>query len=217
MIKAVIFDFDDTLIRTYDTFIDSLGIFTERGGLPMPTESKIRENYGKSCAEIASILWPGAQVDKIVEEISTLLIQKHPIPVKGVHEILDVLSRNLVLGIVTGRPRSALTKSLMGAKIDFKKFAFTLTQDDIQKPKSDPGYFDSAMGELGKLGISKDEVLFVGDSVHDLETAQNTGIRFVGVLTGLTVQEDFVQKGLQESMIIPSVMELPLFIQDNGF
>ena len=66
MIKAVIFDFDDTLIRTYDTFIDSLGIFTERGGLPMPTESKIRENYGKSCAEIASILWPGAQVDKIV-------------------------------------------------------------------------------------------------------------------------------------------------------
>lgn len=218
MLKAVIFDFDDTLIHTYENGITNMRIVADNLGLPLPSESILREHWGSSWEQLNHELWPEVNPDAISEKYSSLASSLKPFPpVNGVHEILDILSKKFVLGMVTGRDKRLFEQRLVGAGIDFSKFSFLLTQDDIQKPKSDPGYFAPVMKELEKLGITKDEILFVGDSVHDFEAARNAGIHFVGVLTGPASKEDLLQKGLEEGMIIPSVMELPHLIRNNGF
>jgi len=218
MIKAVIFDFDDTLVETYEVVSENLKLVLKKNGLNIPTERDLREHWGKSCNELFSTLWPGIDKNIIYEQEKELLKTfKSPSPVKGVHEMLDLLSNKFILGIVTGGDKNFFMEKIIKAGIDIKKFSFVLTQDEVQKPKSDPGYFAPAFSELEKLGISKNEVLFVGDSVYDYEAAKNAGILFAGVLTGPASREDFMKKGVKESMIIPSVMELPGFIKSNGF
>jgi len=218
MIKAVVFDFDDTLVHTYENGVNNLRAVADNLGLPAPTESLLKENWGKAWEEFNERVWPGINAELIVNAYSSLAssMKSFP-PVEGVHGILDLLSRRFVLGIVTGRTNQLFQRRLMGAGIDFSKFSFMFTQDDIKKPKSDPGYFDPVLKELATLGISKDEILFVADSVYDYDVARNADIHFVGVLTGPASREDLLKKGVEEQMIIPSVVELPELIRNNGF
>ena len=143
---------------------------------------------------------------KFTEQYFSLASSLPPLPpIEGVHETLDILSRKFVLGIVSGRPRAGFGHAMMGAGLDFSKFSFILSQDDTGRSKDEHGYFDPALRELAKLGIRKEEVLFVGDSVFDFEASKNAGIHFVGVLTGPATRGDL------------EVMELPRFIESNGF
>jgi phosphoglycolate phosphatase len=43
------------------------------------------------------------------------------------------------------------------------------------------------------LGVNKDEVLYVGDSYIDAETAVNAGVDFAAVTTGPTDKETFMR------------------------
>ena len=216
MIKAVIFDFDDTLVHTYENITDTLRVFSKREGLHFPPETLLRKHWGKTWKEFFTAVWPGIE-SGVLRKFSRLSRFK-PLPaVRGAHEVLDVLSKKYVIGIVTGRDRDSLMHRLFHSGIDFKKFSFIIAQDEIQKSKSHPAYFLPALSELEKLGIGKEEILFVGDSVYDYEIAQNAGLSFVGVLTGPNTREEFLGKGVKEQMILPSVLELPHFIENNGF
>lgn len=218
MIKAVVFDFDDTLVHTYENGMDNLRIIAQRIGLPLPSKKSLKEHYGKSWKDFVSTMWPEMDIESFSEKYFSLATQLKPSPpVHGVHEILDILSKKFVLGIVTGNEKNAFLQKLMQAGIAFSKFHFMLAENDIRKSKGDPSYFDPMVNELSRLGIKKNEVLFVGDSIHDYETAKKAGISFVGVLTGLSTRSDLVAEGLRERMIIPSVMELPHLIENNGF
>jgi phosphoglycolate phosphatase-like HAD superfamily hydrolase len=218
MIKAIVFDFDDTLIHTYRNGIDNLRIIGKELGLPVPEESEMRKEWGKAAKDFISNLWPGCNPADFSEKYISLSSSLKPYPpVEGVHEMLDLLSRRFVLGIVTGSERIAFSRKMVSAGLDFSKFSFILTNDEIQKSKNEAGYFDPLFRELEKLGISKKEVLFVGDSVYDYEAARAGGIHFVGVLTGPSTEEDFIRKGAERGMLIPSVTELPRLIRDNGF
>lgn len=41
------------------------------------------------------------------------------------------------------------------------------------------------------MGGTKDEVLYVGDSLVDAKTAKNADVKFAAVLTGTTARADF--------------------------
>jgi len=217
MIRAVIFDFDDTLIHTYSTAMQNLRQVTKQMGVPLPPETELRLHWGRTWKDFNNTLFPQIDLEQAFQQFHmTDAFHMYP-AVKGVHESIDALSKGFVLGIVTGRPRALFSKRLQEASLDFNKFAFIMTQDEIQKPKSDPGYFDAALNELAKLGIGKDEVLFVGDSVFDFQASQNAGLHFVGVLTGPATRQDLEKEGLDNHLIIPSVFELPHLIRNNGF
>ena len=57
--------------------------------------------------------------------------------------------------------------------------------EDIDRPKPDPQGLNKA---IAMLGLSKEQVLYVGDSYVDARTAKAAGVDFVGVLTGTTTR-----------------------------
>lgn len=218
MIKAVVFDFDDTLIETFQNGLDNLRFVSEKTGISFPTQQAIREHYGKSWGEFVSNIWPEMEIKEFTEIFAAFqpAFKSYP-AVKGAHEIIDLLSKHYVLGIQTGGAREHFLRNALNAKIDLKKFSFVITASENPLPKKDPKYFDLAFKELNKLGVDQKEVLFVGDSVFDYSLAQRAGIHFVGVLTGPSRKEELIAEGVEERMIIPSILELPQFIQANGF
>ena len=44
---------------------------------------------------------------------------------------------------------------------------------------------------IDRLGMNKCDVLYIGDSYIDAETAHNAGVDFAGVTTGSTSKSDF--------------------------
>ncbi len=60
--------------------------------------------------------------------------------------------------------------------------------EDVQIEKPNP---EGLLLAVEQLGIRKEEVLYVGDSLVDAQTAQNAGISFAGVLTGTTTRGEF--------------------------
>lgn len=217
MIRAVIFDFDDTLVHTFQNGFTDLKMLSERIGLEPPSMDDVRRNWGKSVREFVKTLWPKARFSDFLKARRGEDILRSCPPVRGVHEAIDILGSKYIIGIVTGSNRSHFMRRAVEAKLNLSKFSFIFTADEIKQPKSDPGFFNTAYEELGKLGIGREEVLFVGDSVYDLGAALNAGIHFAGVLTGPARKEDFMSAGLRERFIAPSVMELPLLIERNGF
>lgn len=218
MVKAIVFDFDDTLIHTYEAGLKNLETILNKLNLPLPSISSLKEHYGKSMNDLLDNICPGTTIEEFTKTCSMLDNKLVPYPaIKGVHSMIDILSSKYILGIVTGGNKQHFMEKIIKAGIDIKKFSFILTQDEIQKSKNDPTYFDSALTELSKLGIGKHDTIFVGDSKYDKEISENAGIHFVGVLTGPTTKQELISEGIKENMIIPSVMELPYLIQNNGF
>ena len=89
-------------------------------------------------------------------------------------------------------------------------------EEDVQGEKAlvfDKG--DGVNGLVEKLGAEKSEVVFVGDMVHDIETARHGGIKSVAVLSGHNTRERLLRA--KPDYCIESVKELPLLIEEiNG-
>ena len=59
--------------------------------------------------------------------------------------------------------------------------------------------------------MAREEVLYVGDSVVDAETAGRAGVAFVAVLSGVTPLEAF--STCAKKTVLNNLTELPLFLR----
>ena len=63
---------------------------------------------------------------------------------------------------------------------------------------------------MDRLGVEADDAIYVGDTTIDAEAAANAGLRFVGVLSGVTTREQFAP--FESIGLLDSVGELPDFL-----
>ena len=79
--------------------------------------------------------------------------------------------------------------------------------DDVKNEKPDP---EGLLTAIQKLNVSKNQALYVGDSIVDAKTAQSAGVDFVAVLTGTTEREEFMN--YEYVSIEESVRELTSYL-----
>ncbi len=108
---------------------------------------------------------------------------------KEIHDdTLAILGALALHGIVAGVVTSTKTEFAVAdlQRLQVPDEAFVLVQGAKATPyhKPDGRVFDPALARLAELGISRSEVLYVGDALMDQEAAAQAGIRFVGVATG---------------------------------
>lgn len=60
--------------------------------------------------------------------------------------------------------------------------------EDVKIEKPNP---EGLFWTMKRLGLAKEEVLYVGDSLVDAKTAENAEAAFAAVLTGTTTRSDF--------------------------
>ncbi len=97
------------------------------------------------------------------------------------------------LGIFTGRPKEDADYGLKRFKMK-DSFDATVVWDDVGEGKPNP---EGLLKCIKRLGVGKDEVLYVGDNLADMRAANNADVSFVGVIPP-GVDKDYL-KGLFKS------------------
>ena len=118
--------------------------------------------------------------------------------------VIKLLNRSgLKLGIVSTKFRYRIESILLRENLlDF--FEVIIGGENVQELKPHPSGLFLAVRAL-KCQLS--EVVYVGDSVVDSETAQRVDIFFIAVLSGVTPKKSFKQS--QVNFFIESISNLP--------
>jgi phosphoglycolate phosphatase len=202
MLKAVIFDFDGTLVDTIGSIWAEYQRVIVSMGLPKVTHREFTKNIGRAWDQIIEEFWPGIDPKEFTRHYHVEAESVKPIP--GVQEALETLSKEYALAIMTSRGGKTFIPHLKKGGIDPKLFKAVFHRNDLKYNKPDP----RALSPVFKaLKLMPEETIYVGDSVIDAECAIKAGAGFIAVRTGGAYDADFIELGVKE--ILDSVAMLP--------
>lgn len=135
----------------------------------------------------------------------------HCSPRDGVATLLPRLrSAGFRLAVATNTNREAAILSLSKSGI-IHLLEVIVTRDDVKnlKPKG-----DVLLKVIELMKTSPEEVLYVGDSIHDLQAAREAGILFIGVEGGFHTRDDLKAAGCET--VLNNLGELPNYLGLEG-
>lgn len=196
-IKNLIFDLDGTIIDTLDCIVDSINISMEHFSYPYKyNREDVKHFIGYGAREFIRRALKNKDlseeyIDYFFEFYIPLQRKLHfekAEAFKGLKEILQELKDNgMKLFVVTNKPAPVaipLVKKIYGD--DF--FIDIIGVDKSVTPKPDPYMVNIIMN---KYNLKADETCYVGDSIIDLRTAQNTSMRSIITLYGYGLYDEF--------------------------
>ncbi len=208
---AVIFDFDLTLTDARPGFIASHRHAAEQMHVPLPTDDAVARAIGTPIEKIVPGWYPAMPADEVTEYIRVYRARAdevmigHTKVLPGARETLDHLrDAGLKLALVSQKLRSLIEAVLEREQL---LLDVVLGGEDVPAFKPDPSGLQLAMT---RLGVEPDDAIYVGDTTIDADAAANAGLRFVGVLTGVTTREDFATHA--SIALLDSVAGLPEFL-----
>jgi phosphoglycolate phosphatase-like HAD superfamily hydrolase len=203
--RPLIFDLDDTLIQSFQTYVRLHQRVAGELGLMVPTAEALVP-YLATWEETLLALWPGTDLTAFIERYDRLA-DDHPYPaVPGAMPALELLrARGHSLWIVTKRSRRRLHDRMRQAGLDEALFDGIFPFEDQPACKPDPRCFTPVWQALGDFAP---RAIYVGDRSEDRQAAEAAGITFVAVLTGPEVAFGF-PGDLASDAVIDSVAALP--------
>jgi len=189
MIKAILFDIDNTLIdfmtmkqKSCETAVDAM----ISSGLKIEKEKAMQEVYqiyDKKGLEYQQVFQEfikkvNGSIDYKILANGIIAYRKiketYLVPYSNVHSTLIELSKKYKLGVISDAPRIQAWIRLVSMKID-PFFRVVITAADVRKQKTHFAPFKAA---LKQLKVKPEEALMVGDRIQrDIETAKKLGIR----------------------------------------
>ena len=192
MTKALLFDFDGTLLDTNELIIQSFMHVLENRFPGQYEPSDCVKFIGPSLTETFTDIAPD-EVEELIKEYREWNHIHHDELVKeyeGVVETLEKLKEmGLRLVIVSTKQRETIARGLdiMGAA---HLFEFVIGIDDVTHVKPDP---EPILLAVEKLGVAKEDAIMIGDNSHDILGGKNAGVRTAGVAWALKGR-DFLQQ-----------------------
>lgn len=196
MIKAIIFDLDGTLLDTLHDLTDSVNYVLTNHNMKNRTVDEIRSFIGNGVPTLIARSVPAgtdkAVTDVCVKEMAEYYKDHADIktkPYDGIAELLSALNeKGIKTAVVTNKVENAAT---ILCKNEFGD-AFDCVIGDNGKDRLKP-FPDNVFRALDILGFPREEVLYAGDSDVDMITAENAGLRSIGVTWGFR-DEDVLRK-----------------------
>ena len=194
VLRSVIFDFDYTLADSTTGVVDCVNYALQKMGLPPADVGAIQALIGVSLSETFARL-AGDHHRERSEEFKRLFVERgDQVMVRGVRlfdstkpAVTRLLAAGMTLGIVSTKFRYRINEVLRREGLE-EAFAIIVGGEDVSDHKPDPSGLNAAIAGLGR---SLSEVLYVGDSTVDAETARRAGVPFVAVLSGVTPRGAF--------------------------
>ena len=194
MIKAVVFDFDYTLGDSTNGIALSINYALEKLGHPHSDVESIRKTIGLPLKKAYVILTGNTDAQRAEQftlyfkEKADHVMTDNTVLYEGVPQTLAKLrADHCKTAIVTTKFRYRITAILKKYNAE-ALFDAVVGSEDVKVEKPDP---EGLLWTIEHLGLEKEDVLYVGDSLVDAKTAENAGVRFAAVLTGTTTEADF--------------------------
>lgn len=186
-IDGIVFDLDGTLIDTLEDLMDSVNFALAKYDFPPRNLDEIRSFVGNGVKRLVYLSVPEGTSEEISEKCLNVFKEHYKgnsrnktAPYAGINEMLEkVKEKGYKTAVVTNKIQDAaieIIRSFFGDKIDV-----IIGQVDGVAQKPEP---DGVWLALEKLGVSKENAVYVGDSEVDCMTAHNAGIPCIGVTWG---------------------------------
>lgn len=186
-LAMVVFDWDGTLMDSVARIVRCLHLASVEIGADARTDQQMRDIIGLGVRQATQTLYPGAD-DAFVAAFTRayrryyLEVDTTPTPLHAhAEDVLGLLSRSgFLLAVATGKSRRGLDEALTRTGLD-RYFDATATSDE-HPSKPHPAMLTFV---LDRFGVNPRDALMVGDSVFDLDMAQQAGVAGVGITHGV--------------------------------
>jgi len=207
-LAAVLFDWDGTLIDSYDADSQAyLALFREMG-VPWGLR-ELEHHYSPDwyvvyrAAGIPEARWPDA------DRIWRAYYAKHrPKLVSGARRILGQLARRYELGLVTSGDRNRVMSQLR----EFGLLHVLRTRvcgGDLEEKKPHPAPLQMA---LRQMAIEPAECVYVGDTPEDVEMARAAGVRAIAVLGPFPTEKRL--RAVRPEFLLNDLRKLPGLLRE---
>jgi phosphoglycolate phosphatase len=182
--SVIIFDFDGTIADSLPAIIDIINSHSKQFGIPILDSASVEELRGMNYQQILKkyhiplyklFFWVLISQRELHKKIDKVLL------FPGMKEVISQLKENYRLGILTTDSKENVQKFLANNQLEVFEF--------IQAELNLFGKDKALLGLLKKLKLSKDEVIYIGDEVRDIEACQRASIDIISVSWGFNTKE----------------------------
>lgn len=196
--KGIIFDLDGTLINTLDDLTNSMNHALSELDCPPRTLDECRRFIGSGLKLYAERALPEKR-NYLRDELLEIMVDHYKdhclirtAPYPGIPEVVQELKRcNIYMAVLTNK-NQAPAESIIKHFFDDEIFNPVMGVCDDRKVKPDP---DGTLEILRLWDLDVSEVIFVGDSDVDIQTALNIGIVSVGCEWGFRDRDQLIKAG----------------------
>jgi len=207
--KAILFDLDGTLLDTLEDLGNSVNRVLAERGFPTHDLDLYRYFIGDGAMMLITRALPKQMrnndtIQACVDEFKKDYSQNWKVKTRlydGISEMLDELvTRNLKLAVLSNKPHK-FTKQSVDKLLSNWRFEIVLGQRDAVPRKPSP---EGALEIAEHLNAKPENVLYLGDSAVDMQTAVAAGMFPAGVLWGFRSMKELQDAGAKALIERPS-------------
>jgi phosphoglycolate phosphatase len=195
MYNTYLFDFDYTLANSEWVILTCYRKVLDRHGYAEVTDDDIRRTIGYTLQDSFRMM-TGVVEQPVLEQYrreyaaeADIISRDHTLLYPETIPMLRKLkARNCHVGIISTKYRYRIMATLEKYEI-VDLVDEIIGGEDVSVAKPDP---QGVLEAIRRFGVTPADVLYVGDSIVDAQTAENAGVDFAAVTTGMTTAEDFI-------------------------
>lgn len=195
---AVVFDLDDTLLRSREVkWNHHKAVASRIYGLEV-TDEDLLQHWGRPFDELITMLYRSAASLDEMRAANLALEPEFPkSAMEGALELVEhLLERGVHVGVVTSANTAPAVADLIRTGFPVPNLLFVHGADVTRAHKPNPEVFAAARDALAGVGVAAAQTVYVGDALMDMAAAIGAGLEFVGVTTGLVAGEQFMREGV---------------------
>ena len=204
-----LFDFDYTLADSSKGIVTCFQNVLHDYGYTDISDDNVKRTIGKTLDDSFALLTQVSnpiQIEEFKKAYGRQANEHMTVNTRFFPETVEVLnqlkSQGVKLGIISTKYRFRILDFLKNT-FPAEFFDIIIVGEDVSTHK--PSH-EGILKAIDHLGVSAKDVLYIGDSTVDAETAQAASIDFVGVLNGMTTKEELHE--YPHVAIIPSLIGL---------
>lgn len=216
--KGVIFDLDGTLVNSLEDIADAMNTVLQNLNYPTHNYEAYQYFIGSGLRNLVSKALPSTHNDEknidscyqlMIEEYSDNCTRKTK-SYAGIRELLDYLiSQNIKLSVFSNKSDELTKKVVADLFPNCFSAVVGLSVEALKKPNP-----AEAITISKSFGLKTEEIIFVGDSGIDMQTAINANMLAVGVSWGYRPEEELIAEGAK--YVLNSPLDLIPILQSNN-
>ena len=198
MIKMVIFDLDGTLLNTLDDLADAGNYALSELGFPVHKVEEYKYFVGNGIPKLIERICPSGSSDETQKDVLYIFSSYYKVhmndktrPYDGVVEFLEKLKANDIITVVVTNKSHEFAEKIVGRYFG-KLIDKTYGSMEEYPKKPDPYWVNRCVSDYE---VNKKDIIYIGDSGVDMETAKNAGLFACGVTWGFRTKEELISCG----------------------
>ncbi|WP_422355459.1 HAD family hydrolase [Roseivirga pacifica] len=189
MIKHILFDCDGVLIDTEIVAAEVVSGWLNTQGMSITVDDFILNYTGKTFTDIIGILKAEKHLPESLDTVTIVPtldrgIKDNMRPINGVHQMLA--SIKTPVSAVSNSAKDYVLEALDMLQVSEQFGGRVFSAEMVPKGKPNPAVYKLA---LETLGLNKDEVIVVEDSVAGVTASVGAGLKTIGYLGGSHIRE----------------------------